>query len=190
MKLPHPKVAFTIRLDLLLWIAAFGCCWFGYRTARAHRDRAVLHLTRLESAAGLPTIEDVNRLDIDTCWSHDSQKLAWQVWVPRGKPVRLRAITTGLFNPIPQKYFERQLPFGRHKIVLALPTENARFQDIWVDDAHWAIRDDREKVISGMKKKPSTEIVLHSEFQKATLGAREAYDPEKHAIGIKLWLQP
>jgi hypothetical protein len=190
MKLPFPKIAFVIRLDLLLLIAAFGCCWFGYRTARSHRDRAVLQLTRLESAAGLPPIEDMNRLNVDPSESLDPQKLVWQIWVPRGKPIRLRAATNGLFNPVPKKYFERQLPFGRHRIVLDVPMENARFQDIWVDNTHWPIRDEQNKVTSDLRTPPRSEVVLHSEFQKATLGADEAYDSEKHAIGIKLWLQP
>lgn len=208
------------RIDLLLLLTVVVCTWSANRIAIQQRERTAQALTLLESTAGLPFIEDRDQAYLFRIVSKPVTKPEWHLWIPDGKAFYLCAATHGLTKPVLEHFDQFKLMPGRHRVVIKHDDSSDDIYRIRIDERDWKIVDERDwtimdpplddspldmntsKIESITKSKPQSfsiegriklgkvPITVFKTIGKATLAADEKYEPDKHALGLQLWVQP
>ncbi len=195
------------RIDLLLLLAVVVCTWSASQMARQKRERSTRTLTLLESTVGLPFIANRNDAELIAMNSKAKDKLEWHLWIPEGKVFYLCAATHGLTNAVLENYGQYKLMPGRHHVRVDRYKDSVLTYRIRINDTDWSITNPIpamdhanfegtrpllpwSSTIKDRVKLGKVPITVFRTIGKATLAADEKYDPDKHALGLQLWVQP
>jgi hypothetical protein len=193
-----------MRLDTLLLLVTLATVAVAYYTAQNDRRKWHSTLNRVETACGLPPIQDVMKLEIapmskpNRFMSNASEsRFEWMVWVPYGGAKVVGYTDQPMHDPL-EAIGTKQIGFGRHKVAIVFKRRDQPTR-LLVDgeelfsrknDRSWNISLPASVSVGGSVQPPNdSSAVLFMALGHVRLEANEAYDASKHQFGLKVWLE-
>lgn len=176
----------------LLMMTALCGSVLSFSLARANRLRLTSKMNALAELEGSPPIADVTTYRLQVQNARDD--IAF-VWIPRHGRLKLCWTTSMSEEGLPKSFESIELGEGRHSLTAKMRTTETTIE---LDDVAifrrqhtpaWNLSQDTDWEQTGDLELNVPNTVIFSGFGVATLRSDEAFDPEKHRFGLKIWLE-
>jgi hypothetical protein len=195
---PRPQRSkLAMRLDTVLLLMTLAAVVVGFIQARSMSLRWQSQLSRTETAAGLPRVKDVTKLEVVI--EDDSSTPAWTIWVPYETTCKLRVATQRIETPIPADFEEYPLSAGRHSIRIATKPSMPKLQlkldgnEILLKQKsrNWNVSGIPETMLRDSIQEASDKpVVLFRRFGRIRPNSDDEREMRKHRVGLMIWIQP
>lgn len=176
----------------LLMMTALCGSVLSFSLARANRLRLTSKMNALAELEGSPPIADVTIYRLQVKNAGDDMA---SLWIPRHGRIKLCWTTSMSEEGVPKSFESVELGEGRHSLAAKVQTTETIIE---LDDLvifrrqhtpAWNLAQDTYWEQTGDVELNLPNTVILSGFGVATLRSDEAFDPEKHRFGLKIWLE-